>query len=264
MPLPADQSIFLLNQTGSGAVSVASGAEALFHSPGNRVIAWEAIPGANIRIGLQGLFNTTAGTATIRIRAEGTTRNIVDGTEIHSFMVSGPTNVLETVDIVKPSGASYLKVTAENATGNTSVTGGALTITNMDFSPTTGFALNRGFDHQSFTNGVEIVRAQWLVDFDVLGETVGTFFGLGGVFSRTFTDDGKQVRVRVGGTADVADGDEVILHNETSGVEICRAVSNVVAPITGVQLVKLTVLTDDGFGGFPVVVYDPSILVRAA
>lgn len=258
-------SIYNLDLPGGSDKAVTAGGEALYDHPAGRVVNWDALPGdpgSNIRVGFVGRVRSASGTSTMRLRLGGT--YAVDGTVIHSFDVTGDQQVFEEVTITKPVGASYLKLTGENAVANTILTGPMVHI----IPPTNlrGIMLNRwDFLTSSSAGGVEQLRAQWLVDFDEFGDADELLFGWGGLTEIVFTADyTKRLRIRVGGTFDGIDGDEVISYNEEIFGPSVRGLQNTIAKPTGIQPVKFTLQTDDPFTGFPVNVSHQSLIIRAA
>lgn len=214
-------------------------------------IRWNSLPVAQVRVGFACRFVVTGASWTVRIRVGGTPnfRETVAGTIVHTFVVPIGTTVVDelTALITHPANTSYIMITAEaDGPGGNIQGNGATTFIVPDAIgvPALALATQQSFLHSGTS---EIVRGQWLVDFDEFdGDNV--FCGLAG---RTYTAafETVTVRLRIGGTFLGNDGTVVCTLNDAYGAYDghLAQTSGTVAKPTGVQLVKVSVQSTGGF-----------------
>jgi hypothetical protein len=186
----------------------------------------------------------------VRIRIGGlpNSRVTVAGTIVHTFVVPiGDTIVDELTTMVgHPGDFSYVQITAEaNAPGG-SILGDGGTIEIVPDVESQAMAVCTQLDMLHNTT-FEIVRGQWLVDFDKfnssdikVGWAVRTFAAVGEFCTG---------RIRIGGTFGANDGTIVLSITDNFGAFDGHAASaeDTITKPSGLQYVKVSVQSSTGF-----------------
>lgn len=213
---------------------------------------WPQLGGSTVRVGIAGIFTVVTNPITIRLRLGGAPtpdRNIPAGTIVHSFVLPvGASQVVDQISLPAsiPGAISYLQATALSA-GSAVLSVARLTLFAVPTSIMQALLLPTAqtFSHSA---GSEIVRGQWWVNFDRF-DAAQVKYALAG---RSFQAVGPTARykVRQGGTFGAADGTAVLSYDrsgDTSGDGKLSGANATVSRPSGVQLVKVTVQSLDGF-----------------
>lgn len=227
---------------------------------------WPGMGVGRVKVGVTGVLTVATNGATIRIRVGGAP---LDGTTAAGTVVAtlvlgtGADQVIDLVsaEINAPTAISYLQVTVESTAGTTTVTPVGMSAWVQPIGGEQMMLLANG---ATWTDSLgEIVRAQWLVDFDQFHSSYSSVeFNLVGRTFQAVSGQGDY-RVRVGGTHGSIDGTEVLLNHRTGDSANDGRLSEgsgTIAKPSGVQLVKGTL--SHVTGGLSCEMRGASILIK--
>lgn len=255
MPLAEGFSSIMLSEFNSTDTLTATG-DTVEHLMGSTQfggafpVRWSVLPGTQVRLGFACRFVVTGSSWTMRIRIGGTPsiRDTPAGTIVHTFTVPvGDTIVDELTALVSfPLTASYIQITGQSNGLGASINGNGTTHFIVPEVETQALAFGTQISMLHATTQ-EIVRGQWLVDFDKFDASNISL----GWAARTFAAVGEtcNARIRIGGTYLANDGTVVMSISDNFGAfdgHVASTTTSIAKP-SGAQLVKASVQSTGGF-----------------
>ena len=205
---------------------------------------WPAFGAARCVVGVTGLFTVATNSAIIRLRTGGTGPPSLGASGTVAASLTVPVGADQLIDLVSseftpPVTTSYLQLTLEAAAGTSDVTPKFL---NIWAAPVGGGQMMAVASAMGWaTSFSELVRQQWLVDFDQFDADVSNVtltLAMRGNNGPSATD----YRIRVGGTLGANDGTVAILHSRSAdgggGNPNLSTASATIAKPSGIQLIK--------------------------
>ncbi len=236
------------NVTGSVPISTEAVLSAVNDNNGLLMYDWPKIitPGSSITIGIAGVFTVTGNTLRLRLRIGGAPAGSSTTPAGDSIIVSDITvGAGQVIDLsagaISPAVLSYLEATVEGIGGTSTFDINSLQLYVVIGGATQALCCTTTND-QTISGG-ETVRNQWLVDFDYFDSSLTNLVCNYSGRTLTGVSGTIQVRTRLGGTKDVADGTILTSYqrfNEPVGDGTLTSLSATIVRPTGVQLVKAT------------------------
>jgi hypothetical protein len=254
--LTAMGGILTVDRSDRSDTNLSNLAEAILNganNPGaNCLVNWDAVPGSQVKVRVYGRFVTSGGTTTIKVRVGASTPDQPEntGTVELTFTTTGTEFVAAASGFfAKPGGQSYLRVTGINSLASQTVQVDGLVVVIESDVDHSAILLNNNRSNTRASFFPEVVVKEWIVDFDRFGEGSQLLVDL--TLSVLTVGDDKTIRLRIGGTTGAVNGTSVLsfvnpIHQPAGSGRTVNTGTTIARP-TGLQPVKLTLQTNDGF-----------------
>lgn len=257
----------------------------------NSMVAWSAIPGPLVRYGLCGLFTTDFGSTRLRLYAGGHDTSLgasapKDAPQIGKPVLERFTTGTEFVAVIsdfqykpdifnpvtnfKDPGYFRLAFNSTLPSANVTFTGLSAFIQGTTSLQGMNFNINMATNEAGLNGGnpPETVFAQWLVDFDAMGNgnqvaVFASFAGFGQPLVNPSADK-RNATIRIGGNSNTPDGAIFAIENlnNTGASTGAKTISGTGPRPTGLQWVKFTLHTADSIGGDSINTYHFGMIVK--